>query len=161
MLIVCKNLSELNIHQLMDVYEQSNMEKGKGSFPFDPPEMQLRKARDNFLDYLRYEFFKTPGACLCIWEEDGQYVSALRLEPYEDGYLLCALETRPKFRRMGYATALIDAILRDIDAPVYSHIYTSNYLSVAAHKAVGFSLLKNGARLLDGTVSAKYDTYIY
>jgi RimJ/RimL family protein N-acetyltransferase len=119
------------------------------------------KAEQEFSDYLRRDFFSVKGAFYCIWTENGVYLSALRMEPYKDGILLCALETKPSARSKGYATALLKAALNEVDLPVYSHIRKGNRASVAVHRACGFRLQHEGARFLDGSVSSNSNTYIY
>ena len=161
MLLLCTQFSELDFEQLMAVYEQSNLENGSISFPDDSPRQQMMKAEQEFGDYLRRDFFSVKGAYYCIWAVNGVYLSALRLEPYLDGILLCALETKPSARRKGHATALLKAALDEVDLPVYSHIRKDNRASVAAHRACGFHLHHEGARFLDGSVSSNSDTYIY
>ncbi len=161
MLVIIKRFSELDFDQLMAVYEEGNRESGRIRFPDDSLQQQLLKAEQEFADYLRYDFFSTKGASYCIWEEKNEYCSALRLEPYNDGLLLCALESKPSCRRKGYARALISAVLSEIDVPVYSHIRKNNRASVAAHTSCGFQLLREGAKFLDGSVSAQFDTYVF
>ncbi len=56
-------------------------------------------------------FFQIPGAQYWIWEEEGRYVSCLRLKPDRDGLLLEALETRPDCRRRGFGKQLILSVL--------------------------------------------------
>lgn len=161
MLLLCTKFSELDFEQLMVVYEQSNLENGSIYFPDDSPRQQMMKAEQEFGDYLRRDFFSVKGAYYCIWAANGAYLSALRLEPYKDGLLLCALETKPSARRKGHATALLKAALDDVDLPVYSHIRKDNRASVAVHRACGFRFHHEGARFLDGSVSAKSDTYVF
>ena len=130
-------------------------------FPDDSPGQQMVKAEQEFGDYLRKDFFFVRGAYYCIWVVNGVYLSALRLEPYMDGFLLCALETKLSARRKGHATALLKASLDEVDLPVYSHIRKDNRASIAAHRACGFRLHHEGAQFLDGSVSSNSDTYIY
>jgi RimJ/RimL family protein N-acetyltransferase len=161
MLYICKKFSELDFDQLMAVYEESNRENGSVFFPDDSPRQQLTKAEQEFGDYLRRDFFSVRGAYYCIWAENGVYLSALRLEPYMDGFLLCALETKLSARRKGHASALLKAVLDEVDLPVYSHIRKDNRASIAVHRVCGFRLHHEGARFLDGSVSSNSDTYIY
>lgn len=161
MLLKCKQFSALDFEQLMAVYEESNRENGSVFFPDDSPRQQMVKAEQEFGDYLRRDFFSVKGAYYCIWVVNGVYLSALRLEPYMDGFLLCALETKLSERRKGHASALLKAVLDEVDLPVYSHIRKGNRASIAAHRACGFRLHHEGARFLDGSVSSNSDTYIY
>lgn len=161
MLLSFKKLHELNFQQLMVVYEEGNIENGQIRYPDHAPAEQQRLAENDFEDYLRQDFFSLKDSSYYVWEENGRYISALRIEPYLDGVLLCALETKPNMRRKGYAKRLIDAVLSDYDVPVYSHISKRNKASIAAHISCGFSKLHDGAKYLDGSVSSFADTYIY
>lgn len=161
MLIICKNFNELDFEQLTLVHQESIGEEGKKCFPYDGPERQRLKAEDDFEDYLRRDFFNTTDARYCIWCEGGVYLSAMRLEPYKDGILICGLETKPSCRKNGYATSLLRAALANIGQPVYSHIAKNNAASIAVHVRCGFRHLCEGARLLDGSVSSFYDTYLF
>ena len=106
MLLIAKSLEELDFSALMDIYIEGNREKaeeyGSGG---------LLQAEREFYDYLREDFFRQPRAFYGIWMAGGKYVSALRLEPYKDGWLLEALETAPECRKRGYGKALVSAVL--------------------------------------------------
>ena len=111
MLYIADKLGELNFRQLMDVYEEGNLENAAKFYPREPQNQWLLLAEQAFHQYLRECFFPTKGARYCLWIVDGRYFSALRLEPYRDGLLLEALETHPAERRKGYAAALVNAVL--------------------------------------------------
>ena len=104
-------------------------------------------------------FFRIDGAFLFVRLEGDTYVTAARIEPYMDGYLLAGLETDPAFRSRGYAKQLIMSLigfLREIDCKcLYSHVDTTNYASLAAHYACGFQKKYDYAKCIDGTVSSK------
>ena len=118
-----------------------------------------------FYEYLSSCFFRQKGAVYCLWLVDGQYCSALRLEPYKDGLLLTGLETAPHWRRRGYAQSLMGAALGWAEGmghrKIYSHIRFDNRASLAVHQRLGFRKMLNHAVLLDGTVSSKIGTYLY
>lgn len=116
-----------------------------------------------FYHYLRSVLFKTEGAVYCVWEEQGHYCSALRLEPFMDGLVLAGLETAPSLRRMGFGTRLVQETLGQLQpaVPVYAHIRRSNAPSIALHRGCGFRKVKDCATLLDGTTTADYATYLY
>lgn len=109
------------------------------------------------LEYLRTEFFTQPDDILAIWEVQGQPVSALRLERYQDGLLLEGLETAPNHRRQGHAAALIRAVLASLNpgTQVYAHVDKKNKVSLRTHAVCGFQLLKDSASFVDGTISAR------
>ena len=146
MLHMARSLGELNFSQLMEVY----IEGTRG----------LLQAEQDFYQYLREVFFVTPGAVYAIWQENGRYVSALRLEPYKDGLLLAALETAPEHRRKGYAEALIHSILPG-RGKVYSHVHKRNKPSLRIHEKCGFQRVSETAAYLDGSVNDRCCTLCY
>lgn len=155
MIIYAKSMKELSFRKLMDVYLEGNLEKVREEY-FDMPESAgLRLAEQDFYDYLKSCFFKVEGAVYGIYELDGNYVSALRFEPYKDGFLISALETKPSERRKGYAYFLLSEVIPHIDGKVYSHVSKKNAASLAVHKKCGFSIISDQARYLDGSVNSR------
>ena len=153
MLYIVKNLKELDFSQLMAVYEEGNLENGAELWPELPEGLRLIRAEQAFHQYLRECFFCTPEAVYCIWQEGGRYVSALRLEPYQDGLLLEALETAPDCRRKGYAFALMEAVLGEYGAQkIYSHVSKRNKASLRTHENCGFRKVLDYAVYVDGSV---------
>lgn len=149
MLLIAKRLEELDFSALMDVYIEGNQEKadeyGDGG---------LLRAEREFYDYLREDFFRQQGAFYAVWTEQGSYVSALRLEPYKDGWLLEALETAPDYRKKGYAKALMIAVLEYMDQSIiYSHVSKRNEASLRTHYACGFQKHLDHVVYLDGSVT--------
>lgn len=142
MLKIITSMSQLDTQQLMAVYRESNQENGSIFFPDPSTDEQLLRAEDRFLDYLREDFFQQKDAFYCVWAPVGAYQAALRLEPYRDGLLLEALETKPDARRKGYATALLRSVLDHLRTTpynkVYSHVAKNNVASLTVHKKCGF-----------------------
>ena len=162
MLIIAKNLRELSFGKLMEVYREGNLENGQELWPDEPEGRQIALAEQEFYNYLQQIFFRTADARYLIWEEDGRYISALRLEPYEDGLLLEALETAPECRRMGYGTWLIQAALQSAgDTKVYSHVSKWNTASLRTHEKCGFVKEKDYAVYTDGSVNDRCVTLCY
>lgn len=153
MLHLAKKCRELNFSGLMEVYEESNRENGAQHWPGLSENEQILRAEQEFYRYLE-EFFKAEGAYYAVWEENGHYISALRMEPYEDGVLLEALETRPDCRGNGYASALLLAVLEQEKRTVYSHVGRNNVASLRTHEKCGFRKLREYAVYIDGSVSA-------
>lgn len=162
MLKIAKKLGEMSFSQLMEIYVEGNRENGEERYPEEPEYRQLELAEADFRQYLTEDFFQHAGAFYTVWEEAGQYVSALRLEPYRDGLLLEALETRPDRRRMGYASKLIHGAL---DLPgvtkVYSHVSKRNAPSLAVHKKLGFRVVADHAVYIDGSVNRRAVTFCW
>ena len=159
MLRFAKKREELNFAQLMEVYEEGNRENGAEFWPDLSENEQLLRAEQEFADYLRTDFFKVKGAYYALWEEDGAYVSALRLEPFRDGMLLEGLETRLDCRRKGYATRLLQAVLELERRKIYSHVSRKNKASLHTHEKCGFQKISDCARYIDGSVSAGAVTF--
>lgn len=160
MLYWANKLSELNFGQLMAVYREGNEENAKDFFPNVPENQQILMAEQSFHQYLRECFFKTSGARYALWVVDGRYVSALRLEPYQDGLLLEALETHPQHRRRGYAAALIQAVLaQNPGVKIYSHVGKRNTASIKTHEKCGFQRILEHAVYADGSVLTSACTF--
>lgn len=154
MLILAKKMGDISFGRLMEVYRESCRENGAEFWPRETSERQIALAEQDFYDYLAGSFFRTEGAVYAIWEESGQYVSALRLEPYRDGLLLEALETATEFRRRGHAKELIEAVLgRYAGTRIYSHVGKRNVPSLKTHEACGFRRILEYAVYIDGSVN--------
>lgn len=158
MLKIFLNYQELNMHDLFRVYEESLRKKA------DQNGIMVLRAEDDFSLYLKEVFFCASGAFYAVWTESGRYVSALRMEPYHDGFLLSGLETVPEERGRGYAAKLLHAVqeyvARTNHLPVYSHIHKRNAVSLTLHCKCGFAQISDFAWLIDGTVSGNYYTLI-
>ena len=143
MLIVARNVSDLKVFTLAEVYELDSLQEGQ-----------------DFYGFLSEDFF--PGGICCVWEEKGRYVAALRLQRWQDGYLLDGLQTHPDHRGRGYAKQLIAESLAALKMEkVYSHISRDNAPSIAAHTSCGFRKLHDRATYLDGTLHLHSDTYLF
>lgn len=152
MLRVISKLEELDFSQLMEIYIEGNEEHGRELWPELPYEEQLEKSRRDFYEYLQNRFFTKPGAVYAVWQEEGRYVSALRLEPNRDGLLLEALETLPEERRKGYATCLIREVQKWLGTGrLYSHVSKRNTASLATHSRCGFFRYLDYVETSDGT----------
>lgn len=157
MLLIAKRLEELDFPALMDIYIEGNREKadeyGDGG---------LLQAEREFYDYLREDFFRQRDAFYAVWVEQGKYVSALRLEPYKDGWLLEALETAPADRKRGCAKELMGSVLEMMgQSVIYSHVSKRNEASLRTHYACGFVKHLDHVVYLDGSVSHRGITLQY
>ena len=157
MLLIMKRLEELDFSALMDVYIEGNREKAE-----EYGDGGLLRAEREFFDYLREDFFRQKDAFYAVWQVAGQYVSALRLEPYGDGWLLEALETVPNHRKQGYAKALMAEVLDMMgEMVVYSHVSKRNEASLRTHYACGFQKHLDHVVYLDGSISNRAVTLRY
>ena len=159
MLKIIKSMSELDIEQLMAVYAQTNETYSTRSYPDASLLERRRRTENTMLSYLREDFFRRKGSFYAVWQCGGVYRSALRLEVYADGYLITSLETAPEARRMGYAYALLQAVLSylcESGCPaVYAHIEKRNVASLRLHEKCGFAIISDSASYIDGTVTQK------
>ena len=155
MLKIIESLSEIDFRQLMDVYEEDNRNSGKEHYPDSPENLQMLYAEQDFYTYLEV-FFKDPSARYAAWVVDGRYAAALRLERYNDGLLLNALETAPALRCNGFATKLVLSVLDDLrcsgSGVLYSHVMKNNIPSLNVHRFCGFRIHSDQAVYLDGTI---------
>ena len=157
MLQIAKRLEELDFSALMDIYCEGNLEKAE-----EYGDGGLLRAEREFYDYLREDFFRQKDAFYALWKVRGRYVSAMRLEPYGDGWLLEALETAPDHRRKGYAKALMAEVLDMMgESVVYSHVSRRNEASLRSHYACGFQKHLDHVVYLDGSVTNRAITLRY
>jgi len=157
MLKIFTSTHGLRYSQLMEVYAQLNKQKANGYRNTDR-NAALVAAEQDLYDYLKHCFFKRQGSFLAVWENNGIYTSAVRVERYRDGWLINALETAPDCRRKGYARQLLRAALADLEEPVYSHVHKDNAASLALHAHCGFVVTAEESELLNGSVSKEYYT---
>ena len=161
MLFVIHSFFDVDFKGIQLVYAQTIQDIAQDRYADSGGIMAISRAEEQILEDLR-NFFSQKYATLYVWAPEGLPVASLRIEQFEDGLLLSCLETAPDARGKGYATTLIRHALRDLSRKghlsVYSHIAHGNYASYHVHEANGFRVIKNSARLLDGTVTTKYDT---
>ena len=165
MLVIANRLRDISFGALMEVYLDANRAPGRALAPQETEERQIALSEQDFYSYLHDSFFSCPGAMYCIWEVDKRYVSALRLEPYQDGLLLEALETAPSQRRKGYAVQLIQSVQRMLERQgsvrLYSHVNKKSLPSLNTHFRCGFEPHLDYAACIDGSVSYRSCTLRY
>jgi RimJ/RimL family protein N-acetyltransferase len=165
MLVVARSMRELPFEQLMSLYAESNQHRAMRQYPHETLARGMALVEQDFSDYLRNDFFVAAGAMYCLWMEEGEYVSALRLEPWKDGLLVTALETVPAHRGKGYACALLTAVQSMLaqqgDGRLYSHVHRKNEPSILVHEKCGFRRISDVAVFLDGSVDSRSGTYMY
>lgn len=164
MLVIVNSIRDLDFRNLAGVYTESIIKAGQDKYSQMAENEQILCAEQDFYCYL-LDYFREPKAFYAIWEEHGNYCSALRLEWFEDAYLISGLETAPQKRNRGCAKALLaeslQYLLKMERTKIYSHISRRNSASIAVHKACGFVKILDFARLIDGSVHAEYDTYCF
>ena len=155
MLKIIHKFRELPIKDMLWIYAEGIQENGKVQYKALSENEQILSAEQDMYDFLRM-FMREESNFYALWGSAGRYVSALRMEPYQDGYLLEALETAPDVRGRGYAKALVQetlGYLKSVDnLPVYSHINKNNLQSLAVHCACGFERILEHAVYIDGSI---------
>ena len=158
-------MAQMDAEQLISVYSESISKSGFRSYPDLKDSDRVLRAENDFLSYLREDFFSIKKSMYAVWVAEGCYLAALRLEPYKDGLLLEALETMPTARRKGYAYNLVTEVLYYLRSTewkcVYSHIAKRNNPSLCIHKKCGFRIIADSASYIDGTVTQNSFTLRY
>lgn len=164
MIEIIKSLKDLPFGELMAVYEEGNRENGADCYPKLPENLQLLEAEQDFYTYLEC-FFRQEDSFYALWRVDSIPVCALRIEPYQDGWLLAALETKPDCRNRGYAKGLVKETLSYMSKtnrlPVYSHIGKGNISSQKVHISCDFREILPYSVYADGTKNDFCNTYYY
>lgn len=164
MLHLYANSHDFPFPALPAIYRESLLSSGAFQYPEEPQAQQELQAEADFLSYIRLDFFPRTGSLYALWEEDGTFVSAARIEPYRDGVLLSGLETAPDCRGQGFASRLLEGLLEALQErgipKIYSHVRKDNAPSLAVHKRRGFAVYKTAAVYLDGSADSKSYTLL-
>ena len=161
MLTIIESPEQLPYSALMEIYESSNRIRGAQNYPQCAPTEQLLLAEQDFYAYLQ-DVLSSKLAIVALWLAEGRAMSSLRLEKYQDGFLLAGIETVPAERGRGYASALMHAVVSKFpNTPIYSHVYNENRLSVMLHEKCGFRRITDSAVLLDGNTTSEASTYLF
>ena len=147
MLITITEFKDLDTRKLMDIYSESNYENTDYFYPDEQDKAAaVRKVEEGFLDFLKNDFFGQAGASYWILEEDGVWVSALRLSRIQtDLYYLEALETRQDQRRKGYASLLLSGVVESLKKAgpfrLCDCVSKKNTASLKTHEKCGFRIV--------------------
>lgn len=146
MLLCFQSMTDLDHTRLMHIYRESNL----GNIPYFFPDCKdtaegLQKVEERFRSFLNADFWGKPENTYYIWENDGEWVSALRLTGLADFYWVEGLETAPDARRRGYAVQLYRAIFdrlkaREGSAHVRCAVGYGNEASLKTHASAGFQI---------------------
>ena len=151
MLLQFTGYEQLDTKRMLHLYREGTEVNLRYFYPqaaADPASSEYCEARQKveqrFLDFLQDDFFAVPGSLYAVLEEDGSWVSALRLAPVESGWYLESLETDPDFRRRGCAKRLIRQVIAKLeeDGPVtiWDSVAKTNAASLATHSSCGLLL---------------------
>ena len=116
MLIKITSYDGIDSRKLMNLYAESNIENVDYFYPnMADKTAALALVEEGFLNYLKTDFFVRPNATYYILEEEGNWVSALRISLVENSecrrYYMEALETHPSSRHKGYASRLLVEVI--------------------------------------------------
>ena len=145
------SFEEIDGRKLMDLYQEGNVENIEYFYPeMENKTLALQKCEENFLEFVRTDFFQREGSEYWILEEDGVWVSALRLNKIDSGhYYIEALETHPEFRRKGYASCLLSGVIADLKKRgpfrLSDCVGKKNEASIQTHKKCGFEIVSEAA----------------
>ncbi|MBE6982684.1 MAG: GNAT family N-acetyltransferase [Ruminococcaceae bacterium] len=162
MLKLIDSLRELPFGRLMGVYGEGNRKNGAEHYPHLSENLQILEAEQDFYAYLQ-TFFRQKDSYYALWYAEDKLVSALRVEPYADGWLIAAVETHPACRNLGYAKLLLTEVCGHLvsngKVPIYSHIGKDNLPSQKVHLHCGFREILPYSCYADGTVNDYCHTY--
>lgn len=155
---ILQSMAQVDFSELFRVYGESLLCHARRDYPHMDPDVAMEREQQAFLDDCRC-FFRDRGRYYVLVSA-GRYLSIACAEDYEDGSLISALETAPDCRRKGYGRKLLAAVTAGEQGRLYSHVAKTNKASLCLHEACGFHILKDSARLIDGTVSGRFYTMI-
>lgn len=161
MVVYYDQLNRLSFSKLMSVYEESNCNVSKERYAHLDRKAAILSAEQDFYAFLADVFFQTENARYAILEVEGNYCSAVRIEPYRDGLLLTGLETAPAHRSFGQGKRLVEDVIAKWALPVYSHVAKDNAASLKLHMGCGFCVVEDYAVFLDGSRTEAAYTLCY
>ncbi len=152
MLIEITSYNDIDARKLMDIYAESNRENVDYFYPdMSDKRAALALVEERFLGFLKTDFFVHPNSSYYILEEEGIWVSALRLSLVEDcqcrRYYMEAIETRPSFRLKGFASKLVYDVIQKLKAKgpfvLCDCVSKHNEQSLKTHLKCGFQIVSN------------------
>ena len=146
----------------MDLYQEGNRENAPYFFPeIKEQALALEKMEQRFLEYVETDFFSRNDSEYWVLEEDGVWISALRLYKISEGfYYMEALETHPDFRERGYAARLLAGVIGDLKTRgpfrLCDCVGKNNAASLGVHRKCGFEIAAEaGINYLDQSASER------
>lgn len=141
-----------------EIYAESNAENAECRYPeIVDCEEAIKQEEILAMDFLR-TFLQNEENKYYVLENDGQWVSALRLTRISDFYYLEALETSAEYRKKGFATKIINEVILLLrkrgGVIIRSNVDKENVPSLATHRKCGFEIEEeNGINYLTGEQS--------
>ena len=141
--------SEIDKRQLMDLYSEANRENIPYFYPDIEDEQEaLQLVEKEFLHYMEEEFLPVPGNECWVLEENGTWISALRLYRIRERFFyLEAVETHPDHRRRGYGEKLLYSLIRHLKESgsftLCDCVSKKNIPSIRLHEKCGFAIVSD------------------
>lgn len=84
--------------------------------------------------------YKVKKNCLAILIDKDDYLAGLRISNEGEFFLIEAIETKPKYRRLGYGEKLMREVINSLveGKEIRSELAISNTKSLALHYKIGF-----------------------
>ena len=168
MLLEFTTMNEKEMYCMVhNVYSSASYEIAKGKHPETQDLAEaIREEEQYFVEKFLGKFMSKNENTYYVWEENGEWVSALRLSKLDGYYFMEALETKTEARGKGYATKLIletIALLRTRgDVILRSNVNKKNVASLSTHMKCGFEIEhENGINYISGTVRENVYGMIY
>lgn len=147
MLHVITDYTGVDERKLMAIYAESNSENAESFYPdMQDKALAVKRVEQDFLSYIKNEFFSRPGNTYYILEAENEWVSALRLYSVKpELYYLEALETRPECRGNGYASMLLYEVIGNLKGrgsfQLCDCVSKKNAASLGTHIKCGFQIV--------------------
>lgn len=159
MLYVFDQMSEEErLRLVQSVYPEGCLDNARWKYP-DREDLSeaIREQEQGFVAFLK-EFLEEDRNRYFLWEEGGEWVSALRLTKLSDCLYLEALETAPAHRKKGYGEKLFHGMVEYLqqEGPVVirDNVSKRNIPSLEWHRKCGFEIeAENGVNQREGTSS--------
>lgn len=145
MLVKVNELSEKEQRLLMDLYEDGNIKNASYFYPdIEDIEVGKKKVEENFIAYIKDEFFISDGNIYYVWEENDIWISAMRVYKINNNlYYIEALATHPKYRKQGFAGKLMNSVIKELKSygefEMKSMTSKENIASQRTHEKCGFN----------------------
>lgn len=138
------------------VYSEASYEIAKDKYPeIEDLSKAIQEEEQYFVEKFLGKFMSKNVNTYYVWEENSEWVSALRLTKLDGFYFMEALETTPEHRRKGYASELIKVLIQKLEEDesvvIRSNVRKSNLASLSTHQKCGFIIEEeNGTNHISG-----------
>lgn len=144
MILSIKNFDQLDERSMLDIYAEGIEENAADLYPDEDAAAAIKKEEAGFIAFFN-DFLAKPENEYFVLEEEGNWVSALRLTLVKEGlYYLEALETRPDRRKMGCAKRLLLGVIGELKKrgpfELYDCVSKRNEPSLRTHSSCGFEI---------------------